>query len=104
MNFKTSDKIETKLNITGKYRKDKNLILKEIKLINDKNIVKINDLELNNDYKISSINSAEIDLIDEFEKNQLLINKDKEYYNIYSKSFNASVFLNDLLTKMMRKI
>ena len=100
LNFKTSDKIETKLNITGKYRKDKNLILKEIKLINDKNIVKINDLELNNDYKISSINSAEIDLIDEFEKkNQLIINKDKEYYNIYSKSFNASVFLNDLLTK-----
>ena len=104
LNFKSSDRVKSKLNIVGKYNKDQSFILSKIDLINDRNIVKINNLKLNKDYKISSIDSAEIDLIDKFgKKNELSINKNKSHYKIFGESFNASVFVNNLLTKSDKK-
>jgi len=100
LNFKNSNKIKTSLNLKGKYNKGQNLSFDKISFINGKNIIEIDDLKFDNNYKISDLNYASIKLVDEFDKkNQLSINKKKNYFNILGKNFNASILVDNLLTK-----
>ena len=62
----------------GKYNKDQNLSFDKISFVNDKNIIEIDDLKFDKNYKISDLNYASIKIVDEFDKkNQLSINKKK---------------------------
>ena len=100
LNFKNSNKIKTFLSLKGKFNKDQNLSFDKISFLNNKNIIEIDDLKFDKNYKISDLNSASINLIDEFDKkNQLSINKKKNYYNVSGKNFNASILVDDLITK-----
>ena len=84
----------------GKFNKDQNLSFDKISFLNDKNIIEIDDLKFDKNYKISDLNYASIKIVDEFDKkNQLSINKKKNYYNISGKNFNASILVDDLITK-----
>ena len=100
LNFKNSNKIKTSLSLKGKYNKGQNLSFDKISFINGKNIIEINDLKFDNNYEISDLNYASIKLVDEFDKkNQLSINKKKNYFNILGKNFNASILVDNLITK-----
>ena len=100
LNFKNYNKINTSLSLKGKYNKDQNLSFDKISFVNDKNIIEINDLRFDKNFKISDLNYASIKLIDEFDKkNQFSINKKKNFYEISGTNFNASILVNDLLTK-----
>ena len=100
INFKNSNKIKTSLSLKGKFNKDKNLSFDRISFLNDKNIIEIDDLEFDKNYKISDLNYASIKLVDQFDKKiQLSINKKKDYYNVSGKNFNASILVDDLITK-----
>ena len=62
----------------GKFNKDQNLSFDKISFLNDKNIIEIDDLKFDKNYKISDLNYASIKIVDEFDKkNQLSINKKK---------------------------
>ena len=100
LNFKNSNKAKTSLSLKGKFNKDQNLSFDKISFLNDKNIIEIDDLKFDKNYKISDLNYASIKIVDEFDKkNQLSINKKKNYYNISGKNFNASILVDDLITK-----
>ena len=100
LNFKNSNKTKSFLNLKGKYKKNQILNFDKISFVNDENTIEINDLKFDKSYKISDLSNASIDLIDEFdEKNQLLINKKKNYYDISGANFNASILIDDLITK-----
>ncbi|REK48551.1 MAG: hypothetical protein DWQ16_00260 [Proteobacteria bacterium] len=100
LNFKNSNKAKTSLSLKGKFNKDQNLSFDKISFLNDKNIIEIDDLKFDQNYKISDLNYASIKIVDEFDrKNQLSINQKKNYYNISGKNFNASILVDDLITK-----
>ena len=100
LNFKNSNNINTSLSLKGKYNKNQNLSFDKISFVNDKNSIEINDLKFDKNYKISDLNYASIEIVDEFGKNnQLSINKKKNYYNISGTNFNASILVDDLITK-----
>ena len=104
LNLKNSNEIETTLNLIGEYKKDNKLNFKEISYVNGKNKIKINNLNFNKNNKISSLDNIRVDIFDKFEeKIDLTINKDKKYYNIYGKRFNASILLDDVLTNDRNK-
>ena len=78
LNFKNSNKAKTSLSLKGKFNKDQNLSFDKISFLNDKNIIEIDDLKFDKNYKISDLNYASIKIVDEFDKkNQLSINKKK---------------------------
>ena len=100
LNFKNSNKPKTSLSLKGKFNKDQNLSFDKISFVNDKNSIEIDDLKFDKNYKISDLNYASIKIVDEFDKkNQLSINKKKNYYNVSGKNFNASILADDLITK-----
>ena len=100
LNFKNSNKIKTLLNLKGKYNEDQNLSFNKISFVNDKNTIEIKDLKFDENYKISDLNYASIKIVDKFDKkNQLLIDKKKDYYNVSGSNFNASILVDDLITK-----
>ncbi|WP_440930754.1 hypothetical protein [Candidatus Pelagibacter sp.] len=100
LNFENSKKIKTTLSLQGKYIKDQNLSFDTISFVNDKNIIEIDNLKFDKNYKISDLNHASIKIVDELDKkNQFSINKKKNHYNISGKNFNASILVDDLITK-----
>ena len=100
LNFKNSYKTKTSLSLKGKFNKDQKLSFDKISFLNDKNIIEIDKLKFDKNYKISDLNYASIKIVDEFDKkNQLSINKKKNYYNLSGQNFNASILVDDLITK-----
>ena len=98
LNFINSKDTFSSLKLIGDFGYDQNLRFKKIFLVNGKNNIEINDLNLNEDYKISSVKSAIFNLIDSFDKKiQFSINKNKKYYNINGNTFNASALIDDIL-------
>lgn len=88
LNFKNSNKAKTSLSLKGKFNKDQKLSFDKISFLNDKNIIEIDDLKFDQNYKISDLNYASIKIVDEFDrKNQLSINQKKNYYNISGQNF-----------------
>ena len=98
LNFINSKDTFSSLKLIGDFEQDKNLRFKTISLVNEKNIIEINELNLNEDYKISSVKSAIFNLVDSFDKKiQFSINKNKKNYNIIGNTFNASVLIEDVV-------
>ena len=98
LNFINSKDTFSSLKLIGDFGDDQNLRFKKISLVNEKNNIEINDLNLNEDYKISSIKNAVFNFIDIFDKKiQFSINKNKKNYNINGNTFNASALIDDII-------
>lgn len=98
LNFVNSKDTFSSLKLIGDFGDGQNLRFKKISLVNEKNVIEINDLNLNEDYKISSVKSAIFNLIDSFDKKiQFSINKNKKNYNITGNTFNASALIDDII-------
>lgn len=98
LNFINSKDTFSSLKLIGNFGEDQNLRFKTISLVNEKNIIEINDLNLNEDYKISSVKSAIFNLVDSFDKKiQFSINKNKKNYNITGNTLNASALIDEIV-------
>ena len=98
LNFINSKDTFSSLKLIGDFGEDQNLRFKTISLVNEKNTIEINDLNLNEDYKIFSIKSAIFNLVDSFDKKiQFSINKNKKNYNIIGNTFNASALIDEIV-------
>ena len=104
LNFKNFYKDESILSLIGQYKLNEKLTLKKLSYVNGKNIIEIDNLNFDRDNKISSINNINIDLVDKFnEKINLEITRNGKNYKIGGKKFNASILLEDLITKDSEK-
>ena len=98
LNFINSKDTFSSLKLIGDFGDNQNLRFKKISLVNEKNTIEINDLNLNEDYKIFSIKSAIFNLVDSFDKKiQFSINKNKKNYNIIGNTFNASALIDEIV-------
>ena len=98
VNFINSKDSVSSLKLVGDFEEGQNLRFKKILLVNDKNNIEVNDLNLNENYKISSIKNIILNLVDSFDKKiQFSINKDKKNYIITGNSFNASALIDDII-------
>ena len=104
LNFKNFYKNKSILNLIGQYELNEKFTLKKVSYVNGKNIIKIDNLNFDRDNKISSIDNINIDLVDKFdEKIDLEITRNGKNYKIGGKKFNASILLEDLITKDSEK-
>ena len=104
LNFKNFYKNKSILNLIGQYELNEKFTLKKVSYVNGRNIIKIDNLNFDRDNKISSINNINIDLVDKFdEKIDLEITRNGKNYKIDGKKFNASILLEDLITKDSEK-
>ena len=98
VNFINSKDSVSSLKLVGDFEEGQNLRFKKILLVNDKNNIEVNDLNLNENYKISSIKNIILNLVDSFDKKiQFSIKKDKKNYIITGNSFNASALIDDII-------
>ena len=99
LNYKKKENKDSTLFIEGEFKKDKTLFFKKILLNESKNDFLIDDLSLTKDLKINYINLIDSNFINENKKNnEILLKRDKKNYLISSKTFDASVFLDEILT------
>ena len=104
LNFKNFYKNKSILNLIGQYELNEKFTLKKVSYVNGRNIIKIDNLNFDRDNKISSIDNINIDLVDKFdEKIDLEITRNGKNYKIDGKKFNASILLEDLITKDSEK-
>ncbi|WP_440937737.1 hypothetical protein [Candidatus Pelagibacter sp.] len=98
VNFINSKDFVSSLKLVGDFGEGQNLRFKKILLVNDKNNIEVNDLNLNENFKISSIKNIILNFVDSFDKKiQFSINKDKKNYNITGNSFNATALIDDII-------
>ena len=104
LNYKTDEELNTKLSINGKYLKDKSINFKKIELESGSDLLKLKNLRLNKNFKVSNIGSAKFDFKDrDNKKNIFEINKVKDDYLISGKVFNASKLIDDLIFEDNKK-
>ena len=98
-NFKTSDKLETKLKIKGDYNPKNEINFKEINIKEKDNKIILNNLSLSKDYLVIKADKMDLDYFDtENKKNQLLLlRKKKNDYKISGSIFNANRLIYNLL-------
>jgi hypothetical protein len=99
LNYEKSKNLASVLNIIGSYKKDKKTIFSSISLVDEKkNFFKIENLNLNNKFKINSLNSLDFKFTNNNNiKNQLNLIKNNNKYKIYGKSFDASKLIDEFL-------
>ncbi len=98
LNFKKEKNSDASLEITGLYRNSKDLEFDHIILINEENKFEIKNLTLNENFKITNIDSVELDFEDlEKQKNYIELRKTSNSYEVKSKYFNANKLIDDLL-------
>ena len=100
LNYKSGGNPEISFELDGNFIKDKILNFEEIKFENGTDLVILNNLKLDNDFKISSLKSATFDFIDvQNVKNIFKIKNNEKNYSISGKVFNASKIIEDLIFK-----
>ena len=99
LNYKKKENKDSTLFIEGEFKKDKTLFFKKILLNESKNDFLIDDLSITKYLKINYINLIDLNFINENKKNnEIFLKRDKKNYLISSKTFDASVFLDEILT------
>ena len=100
LNFKKKNNIITELKLLGNYyEEDKYLNIKHFSILENKNIIKLEDLKLEENKLFKSINAAEFDYIDsENKQNQFIVKKiSKDTYEVEGLFFNANSLISNLL-------
>ena len=104
LNYEKNKGINLEVNIKGKKKVNKNLLLEEISLVEKNNNIYIKKISLSNDYKINNIENVILDFKDkENLTNKIeIIRKDKNYI-IKGDSFNINKIIKDLLNSDEKK-
>jgi hypothetical protein len=98
INFEKDVESSLNLKLKGALKKDK-LGFDHIILIEDKNIISIENLQLSKDFKIEELETINLNFEDKSKlKNELKLKKDKNIYVISGTSFNA----DHLITKLLK--
>ena len=94
---KDKDK-EVSIKIDGVLNDNKEIFFNEISLVENENSILIKNLNLDSEFKISSIGLLELDYKNQNKVyNQIYLKKNKEDYIIEGKSFDASKFIDNIM-------
>ena len=96
LNYSKNENKDANINIEGLIQKKK-IIIKNLKYIENKNFIKINNLELSKNYKIKDIQELKLnyDSINKIKNNISLIKNNKKYV-LSGKSFDGIKIIKDL--------
>ena len=98
LNFEKKDESELTLVFKGNYLKNKSYNISSISLRDESNIFELNNIILDKNFKIFSINSANFNYLDRNEeKNIFSLKKKSDDYKIIGKQLNAIKIIDDLL-------
>ena len=98
LNFEKKDESELTLVFKGNYLKNKSYNISSISLRDESNIFELNNIILDKNLKIFSINSANFNYLDRNEeKNIFSLKKKSDDYKIIGKQLNANKIIDDLL-------
>ena len=98
LNFKKKNTSNLKLSIKGNHDSNKNIIFKNISLIENNNIINIKNLLIKNFNKIKTVEKIKLDYIDSDNlKNKVTIFKKNNSYIVDGETFNGNKLLENLL-------
>ena len=99
LNYEKQSKSKASLKLIGSYNKYNELNLNEVSILEKNNKFLLNNISLDKEYKILSIDSLNLDYIDnKNKKNQLTLNrKQKNNYELLGEEFNANSLITGLL-------
>ena len=98
LNYTKNKDDKSSLEITGKYTTSKNITLENIKFIQDKNLIDIQNIKLNKNMKIKSINHLKVSVLNNNDKlSKLDIKNDKNNYSINSQIFDGTKLVDEIL-------
>ena len=104
LNYEKKGESELKLNIKGKKNINKDLLIKKISLIEEKNSIEIKDIILDDEFKILSLNNASFNYFDnDNQKNKFNITKKEKNYFLNGIYFNANPLIEDLIRENEKK-
>ena len=100
LNFKKANNSKSNITLKGSYKDRTFLKINDLSFSNDENGIIIKDLRFNKNNKILSVKKIDVDILDSLgKKNIFLIEKNKNEYTIFGDKFNATILINDLITK-----
>ena len=99
LNYEKQSKSKASLKLIGSYNKYNEFYLNEVSILEKNNKILLRNISLDKEYKILSIDSLNLDYIDnESKKNQLRLNrKQKNTYELFGEEFNANSLITNLL-------
>jgi hypothetical protein len=98
LNYQKKNTANLKLNIKGNQDSNKNIIFKNISLIENNNIINIKDLLIKNFNKIKTVEKIKLDYTDSDNlKNKVTIAKKNNSYIVEGEAFNGNKLLENLL-------
>ena len=98
LNYTKNKDDKSLLELKGNFLNSKNLNLEKIKFIQDKNFIEIQDIKINKNKKIKSIDIIKIHVFNNNDKlSKLDIKKDKKNYLINSQNFDGSKLVDEIL-------
>ena len=104
LNFKKDENNKSLLNLELVLTKNKNLIFKKIFFKQDKNQFYLEDLVLDKNLKIKSVNKITLDFINlNNEINMINLKKNKKNYKVTGTSFDASNIIDQILNSKKKK-
>tara|TARA_Y100000590_G_scaffold338817_1_gene386156 strand:- start:710 stop:2911 length:2202 start_codon:yes stop_codon:yes gene_type:complete len=94
-------KVENKnssLKFKGIYKKNKSLFLKKVLFQESKNQILIEELSLNEKFKVNYVKNLELDILNSNKKlNKISFKKIKKNYEVIGKIFDASIIIDEIL-------
>ena len=98
LQYQKKKNVNSLLKLKGVYKKNKQIEFNLISFSENDNNFLINDLNLNNKYKVLDIKVIELNYVNENKiKNQINIKKNKKEYNIRGKKFDFSRTVEEIL-------
>ena len=99
LNYKKVEDLYSNLNLSGSYKKNKEINFDLISFAdNNKNVFIIRDLNLDKKFNIDYIDKLNLNFTNNNKiKNQISLKRNKDTYTIEGKSFDATVLIDDIL-------
>ena len=100
LNYKSSDNSTVRLELDGKFLKNKTFNFENVKFKNNSDLISLKNLKLTDDFNISGLKSGIFNYTDiQNKKNDFQVKQDEEKFIISGKVFNASKLIEDLIFK-----
>ena len=100
LNYKSSDNSTVRLELDGKFLKNKTFNFENVKFENNSDLISLKNLKLTDDFNISGLKSGIFNYTDiQNKKNDFQVKQDEEKFIISGKVFNASKLIEDLIFK-----
>ncbi len=98
LNYTKNKGDKSLLNLNGKFSNSKLIVIENIKLIQDKNFIDINNIVFGNNNKIKSLDDIKINILNNNDKySELNLKRDNKNYILKSKIFDGSKLVDEIL-------